>query len=104
MPSQVSGELPKALDSRTAISGEIPLLPDTRLFSVWRVTPNALAPWATLRPSSSRQSNFTVSPGWGGFFIVIFRVDSAPTRCLGKTAFLVSFVYFVFKHKDHKEH
>ena len=27
-----AGELPKAFDRRTAISGETPLLPDTRLF------------------------------------------------------------------------
>ena len=29
----------KALDNRTAISGEMPALPFTRLFSAWRVAP-----------------------------------------------------------------
>src|SRR5579883_1006962 len=69
MPSHVSGELPNAFDRRIAISGEIPLLPLTILFSAWRVTPSAFAASAILRPSGSRQLSRTEMPGCGGFFI-----------------------------------
>src|ERR1700730_13380060 len=54
-----------------AISGEIPLLPLTRLLSAWRVTPSTLAPSVTESSSASRQSWRTCRPGWGGFFIGI---------------------------------
>src|SRR5208282_668510 len=69
MPSHVSGELPNALERRIAISGEIPLLPLTMLFTAWRVTPSTLAAAVTDSPSGSRQSSRTDSPGCGGFFI-----------------------------------
>src|SRR5208282_3332173 len=71
MPSQVSALLPNALANRTAISGEIPLLPFRRLLSAWRVTPSTFAPAVTVRPSGSRQSCRTVRPGCGGFFIAM---------------------------------
>src|SRR6266849_6019181 len=71
MPAQVSALLPNALASRTAISGEIPRLPLSRLLRACRVTPNTLAPSVTVNPSGSRQSCRTVRPGCGGFFIAM---------------------------------
>src|SRR5215207_9322344 len=43
MPSQTSGLPPKAFDRRIAFSGEMPVAPFIRLFSIWRVTPSLRA-------------------------------------------------------------
>jgi len=67
--SQVSGVLPKALNSRIAISGEIPDFSLTMLLSAWRETPKSLAAFVTERSRGSRQSNLTMRPGCTGFFI-----------------------------------
>src|SRR5690348_8198396 len=69
MRNHVSGVLPKALESRMAISGLIPDFPVTILFKVCRVTPRTFAPLVTDKPKGSRQSCRTMSPGCGGFFI-----------------------------------
>src|SRR5271165_1521082 len=76
MPSHTSALPPKALWRRIAISGEIPLLPLTRLLSACRVTPSAWAPLVTLKLRGSRQSCRTDNPGWGGFFMRITRAPS----------------------------
>jgi hypothetical protein len=52
-----SGLPPNAFDSRTAISGEIPAFPFTRLFSAWRVTPRAPAASVIVSPSGSTRAN-----------------------------------------------
>src|SRR5665213_96568 len=53
------------------VSGEMPLLPLTRLLSAWRETWSSFAASVTDRPSGSRQSSRTDCPGCGGFFIGI---------------------------------
>src|SRR3990172_5860418 len=69
MPSHTSGLLPKALESRMAISGEIPAFSFTRLFRVCRVTPRRSAASVTVTPSGSMHSWRTILPGCGGFFM-----------------------------------
>src|SRR5665213_380637 len=56
-------------EANSHLSGEIPLLPLTMLFTAWRVTPSTLAAPVTDSPSGSKQSSRTDSPGCGGFFI-----------------------------------
>src|SRR5690348_15179874 len=69
MRNQVSAVLPKAFDSRIAISGLMPDLPFTTLLSACRVTPSTLAPAVTESPKGSRQSWRTTRPGCTGFFM-----------------------------------
>src|SRR6185437_5888237 len=74
--SQLSALPPKALDSRTAISGEIPLLPFTSSESVTRETPSAWAASVIVKPNGSMHSSRTKLPGCGGFFIGIVCLGS----------------------------
>src|SRR5579859_1051075 len=69
MRNQVSAVLPKALDSRIAISGLMPDLPFTTLLRACRVTPSTFAPAVTESPRGSRQSWRTTWQGWTGVFM-----------------------------------
>src|ERR1700682_1808707 len=71
MCNHVSGVLPKAFDSRMAISGLMPDLPFTTLLRAWRVTPSTFAAAVTESPKGSRQSCRTRRPGCTGFFMGI---------------------------------
>src|SRR5574337_1506710 len=79
MPSHTSGLLPKALDSRMAISGEMPAFSFTRLFRVCRLTPRRAAASVTVMPSGSMHSWRTILPGCGGFLI---RMAHSPSYML----------------------
>src|SRR3989442_4966625 len=57
------------MESRTAISGLIPVRPFNRLESVLRLTPRAWAASVTLKPRGSRHNVRKISPGWGGLCI-----------------------------------
>src|SRR5262245_31676171 len=74
--SQLSALPPKALDSRTAISGEMPRLQFTNSESVTRVTPSAWAASVIDSPIGSMHSRRTTPPGCGGFFISMVDLHS----------------------------
>src|SRR5262245_41646963 len=58
-PQSHLGILPQTLATRTAISREMLVLPFTRLFSAWHVTPGPFTPSITFSPNGSRQSCHT---------------------------------------------
>jgi len=58
-----SAVLPKAFDSRIAISGLMPDLLFSTLLGVCRETPSTFAPAVTESPRGSRQSSRTTRPG-----------------------------------------
>src|SRR5436305_1785066 len=62
---------PKAFSRRNAISEETAALPWVTSESVARRTPRISAARVMVRLSASIISSRIVSPGWGGFFIVI---------------------------------
>src|SRR5208282_4022921 len=62
---------PKAFSKRSAISGETAALPWVTSESVARRMPRISAARVTVRPSASIISSRIVSPGWGGFFMLI---------------------------------
>src|SRR4029077_10912523 len=62
---QLSADVSKAMDRRTAISGLMPVRPFNKLDSVLRLTPSALAASVTLTPKGSRHNVRKISPGWG---------------------------------------
>src|SRR5580704_12265685 len=86
MRNHVSAVLPNAFDSRIAISGLMPDLPLTTLFSVCRVTPRTSAPSVMDRPRGSRQAFRMLRPGCGGFFIgmvlLLVIVDQFYVKCI----------------------
>jgi len=61
--SQLSAEVPNAMDKRTAISGLIPARPFRMAERVLRLTPNAWAACVTLTPSGSKQRVLMIAPG-----------------------------------------
>jgi len=63
IPVHSSGVVPRASDSRSAISAEIPALPFNRRDSATRVTRRCLA--ASVTDTGPRYSRNTL-PGWGG--------------------------------------
>src|SRR5467141_1823454 len=70
------GAPPKTLESRTAISGEIPRFPFTSSDKVVRVTPSAAAASLMVKPKGSMHWRNTKPPGCGGFFIGILHPPS----------------------------
>lgn len=69
--SQPCSVPPKALDSLTAISGDMPRFPFTSSDSVLRDTPRVRAASVIVRRRGSMHSSNTIVPGCGGFFMVI---------------------------------
>ena len=61
--SQLSEDVPKAIERRTAISGLIPPRPFRMADRVLRLTPSACAACVTVTPSGSRQRVLMISPG-----------------------------------------
>src|SRR5882724_8152026 len=61
--SQLSEDVPKAMERRTAISGLIPAPPFRIAERVLRLTPRASAAWVTVTPSGSRQRVLMLAPG-----------------------------------------
>src|SRR6266851_78966 len=74
--SQLSALLPKTLDNRTAISGEIPRFSFTNSDSVVRVSPSPAAASVIVRPSASMHCRSTKPPRCGGFFIAMVHSSS----------------------------
>src|SRR6266403_3827675 len=73
---QLSALPPKTLESRTAISGEIPRFSFTSSDSVVRVTPSAAAASVIVKPKGSIHCRSTKPPGCGGFFIAMVQSPS----------------------------
>src|SRR5206468_3936817 len=61
--SQLSEDVPKAMERRTAISGLIPARPFRIAERVFRLTPRASAASVTVTPSGSRQRVLMIAPG-----------------------------------------
>ena len=59
----VVGIGPTAFSNRMAISADMPARPFRTRDSVWRATPNALAPSVTFRLNGSRQASLMEWPG-----------------------------------------
>src|SRR5581483_8234382 len=75
MPTHSSGLVPRASDSRNAISAEIPALPLRMRDNATRVTPRCLA--ASVTETSSKYSRRT-SPGCGGLNMRIVNLNGNP--------------------------
>src|ERR1035437_5968640 len=80
MASQLSGERPRALDRRSAISGLTPLVPLSTRFSVDAATPRLTASCRPVRPFGSRYTAVMNAPGWGGLCIAISDSPRSPRR------------------------
>jgi hypothetical protein len=68
---QLWGVVSKAIESRRAISGDMPVWPFKSSDSAFRLTPSALAAPEIDRPSGFRQSSRIISPGCGGLCIIL---------------------------------
>jgi hypothetical protein len=100
--SQLSALPPKTLDSRTAISGDMPRFSFTSSDKVVRVTPRAAASSLMLKLKGSIHWRKTTPPGCGGFFIVISGIVTRyvtracaflgrpPSLPLARTAFVLA--------------